>query len=215
MPLHFWLPGADANAPSHVSAILSGVLLQVGVYGFIRLAALMPHPPLWWGGTLLALGVLSAVLGIAFAAGQGDLKRLLAYSSVENAGIIVVGIGLATLGRSLDRPDWVVLGLGGALFQAYNQSLIKPLLFMGAGAIVHAGRTREMDLLGGLGKTMPRTFVLFLIGTLAICGLPPLNGFIGELFIYLGLFRTVLASTNWAWVGLAAPALALVRRLRW
>jgi hydrogenase-4 component B len=219
MPLHVWLPGAHANAPSHVSAILSGVLLKTGVYGLVRLAGLMPNPPLWWGGTLLVAGTLSAVLGIAFAAGQRDLKRLLAYSSIENVGIIVLGVGLATLGRSLDRPDWVVLGLGGALLHLLNHSLFKPLLFMGAGGVLRATHTREMDRLGGLAKSMPKTFVLFLIGAVAISGLPPLNGFVSELFLYIGLFRTVAdfgelsrvaTSAQWGWVTLAAPALALV-----
>jgi hydrogenase-4 component B len=211
MPLHVWLPGAHANAPSHVSAILSGVLLKTGIYGLVRLAGLVSAPPLWWGATLIVAGTLSAVLGIAFAAGQRDLKRLLAYSSIENVGIIVLGIGLATLGRSLDRHDWVVLGLAGAMLHLLNHSLFKPLLFMGAGGILHAAHTREIDLLGGLGKRMPRTFVLFLIGTVAIAGLPPLNGFISEFFLYIGLFRTVVGpAAGWSWVGLAAPALALV-----
>jgi hydrogenase-4 component B len=211
MPLHVWLPGAHANAPSHVSAILSGVLLKTGVYGLVRLTGLVPQPPLWWGGTLLVAGTVSAVFGIAFAAGQGDLKRLLAYSSIENVGIMVLGIGLAALGRSLGRPDWVVLGLGGALFHVLNHSVFKPLLFMAAGAVLHATHTRDMERLGGLGKVMPGTFVLFLIGAVAICGLPPLNGFVGELVLYIGLFRTALApSSGWGWVALAAPALALV-----
>jgi hydrogenase-4 component B len=211
IPLHVWLPGAHANAPSHVSAILSGVLLKTGVYGLVRLTAIMPDPPPWWGATLLVAGTLSAVVAIAFAAGQHDLKRLLAYSSVENVGIITLGLGLATLGRSLHRPDWVVLGLGGSLLHALNHSLFKPLLFMGAGGILHAAHTREMDFLGGLGKRMPKTFILFVIGAMAISGLPPLNGFVSELFIYIGLFRTMLAtSAEWGWVALAAPALALV-----
>ncbi len=210
MPLHVWLPGAHANAPSHVSAILSGVMLKAGLYGLVRVTALLPNPPAWWGVTLLVAGVLSAVLGICFATGQRDLKRLLAYSSIENVGIITLGLGLATLGRSLNRADWVVLGLGGALLHVLNHGLFKPLLFMGAGGILHAAHTRQMDLLGGLGKRMPRTSVLFVIGAVAISGLPPLNGFIGELFIYLGLFRTVTSTGGWGWVGLAAPALALV-----
>ena len=214
MPLHVWLPGAHANAPSHVSAVMSGVLLKTGVYGLVRIAALVPDPPVWWGATLLVAGALSAVLGISFAAGQRDLKRLLAYSSIENVGIIVLGIGLATLGRSLDRPDWVVLGLGGALLHVLNHSFFKPLLFMGAGSILHVTHTREMDLLGGLGKSMPRTFILFLIGAVAISGLPPLNGFVSELFLYIGLFKTAVAtSSGWGWVSLAAPALALVGAL--
>jgi hydrogenase-4 component B len=214
MPLHVWLPGAHANAPSHVSAVLSGVLLKTGVYGLVRVTALAPHPPAWWGATLLVAGAVSAVLGIAFAVGQRDLKRLLAYSSIENVGIIVLGVGLATLGRSLHRADLVVLGLGGALLHVINHSLFKPLLFMAAGGVLHVAHTREIDLLGGLGKRMPRMFVLFVIGAVAICGLPPLNGFIGELLLYVGLLRAVATSSRaWAAVGLGAPALALVGAL--
>ena len=214
MPLHVWLPGAHANAPSHVSAIFSGVMLKAGVYGLIRVAGLMNHPPIWCGATLLAAGTLSAFFGIVYAGGQRDIKRLLAYSSIENIGIIVMGLGLAALGRSLNRPDWIVLGLAGALLHVLNHSLFKPLLFFGAGAVLHATHTREMDLLGGLGIRMPRTFVLFLIGAVAICGLPPLNGFVSELFIYVGLFRTAVAMSGaWGWAALAAPVLALIGAL--
>lgn len=215
MPLHVWLPGAHANAPSHVSAILSGVLLKTGVYGIIRVAGLLPYPPAWWGGILLAVGGLTAVLGIAFAVAQHDYKRLLAYSSIENIGIIMIGIGLAVLGRAAGRPEWVVLGLGGALFHVINHSLFKPLLFFGAGAILHATGTRQMDLLGGLGKSMPKTFIVVSIGAVAICGLPPLNGFASEILIYIGLLKTAARSDggNWVWAALAAPALAAVGAL--
>jgi len=212
MPLHVWLPGAHANAPSHVSAVMSGVLLKTGVYGLVRVAGLLQAPPVWWGGTLLIAGTLSAVLGISFAVGQRDLKRLLAYSSIENVGIMVMGIGLATLGRALGRGDWVVLGLGGALLHVLNHGLFKPLLFLAAGSVVHAGHTRQIDLLGGLGRRMPRTFAVFLTAAVAICGLPPLNGFVSELVLYIGLFKTVVAGGR-GWVGLAAPALALAGAL--
>ena len=114
MPLHVWLPSAHAAAPSHVSAIMSGVLIKMGIYGLVRVTSLLPNPPLDWGGVVLGLGVVSGVLGVAFAIGQHDLKRLLAYHSIENIGIIVMGLGLALIGRSLGRADWVVLGLGGA-----------------------------------------------------------------------------------------------------
>src|ERR1051325_8309374 len=217
MPLHVWLPGAHANAPSHVSAILSGVLLKTGIYGRVRVCGLMPHPPLWWGGTLVVVGTVSAVFGIAFASEQRDLKRLLAYSSIENVGIIAMGIGVATLGRSMDRADLIVLGLGAALLHVINHSLFKPLLFLGAGAILHSAHTRQMDLLGGLGKKMPRTMALVVVGAIAICGLPPLNGFIGELLLYLGLFAMVVggggASGATSWAALGAVALALVGAL--
>src|SRR5207237_545667 len=123
--------------------------------------------------------------------GQHDLKRLLAYHSIENIGIIVIGFGLALVGRSLNRVDWVLLGLSGALLHVWNHALFKALLFLSAGSVIHAVHTQEIDHLGGLGKLMPRTMLCFLIGAVAICGLPPLNGFVSEFLIYLGLFRTL------------------------
>jgi len=215
MPFHVWLPDAHANAPSHVSALLSGIMLKMGIYGMIRIFGYLPSPPISWGAMLLFLGSVSGVLGIAFAIGQRDLKRLLAYSSVENIGIIVMGLGLAMVGRSVGRADWVLLGLAGSLLHVWNHSLFKPLLFMGAGSVVHAMRTREIERMGGLAKGMPGTSFLFLIGAVAIAGLPPLNGFVSELLIYLGLFRTLPAQGTPAWTvgALAAPALALIGAL--
>jgi len=215
MPLHVWLPGAHANAPSHVSALLSGVLLKAGIYGVMRVCGLVPEPPLWWGGVLLGIGAVSGVLGIALAVAQQDLKRLLAYSSIENIGIITIGVGLASVGRSLGRADLVALGLGGALFHVLNHSLFKPLLFFCAGSVLHATGTRRIAALGGLARTMPRTFALFALGAVAICGLPPLNGFAGELFLYVGLLRTasVDAARGSAWASVAAPALAMIGAL--
>ncbi len=212
MPLHLWLPGAHAAAPSHVSAIMSGVLLKTGIYGLVRISSLFPHPPLWWGALLLALGAASAVLGVAFAVGQHDVKRLLAYHSVENIGIICMGLGVALLGRSLGRWDLTALGLAGALLHVWNHSLFKALLFLSAGSVVHATGTREMDQLGGLARAMPSTALYFLVGAVAICGLPPLNGFVSELLVYLGLFREAAAPDGRLWLGgaFAAPALALV-----
>ena len=215
MPLHIWLPSSHANAPSHVSALLSGVIIKMGIYGLVRICSLLPAPPVWWGGLLLALGVISGVLGVAFAVGQHDLKRLLAYHSIENIGIIVMGLGLAMVGRSLGRVDWVVLGLGGALLHVWNHALFKSLLFLSAGSVIHAVHTREIDQLGGLAKAMPRTSLCFLIGAVAICGLPPLNGFVSELLIYLGLFRTlgIGGEVSWAGGAFAVPALALIGTL--
>jgi hydrogenase-4 component B len=210
MPFHFWLPSAHANAPSHISAILSGVVLKVGIYGLLRTLTLLPTPPVSWGGFVLLLGTLSAVLGVLFALGQHDLKRLLAYHSIENIGIILMGLGLALIGQARGRPAWVVLGLAGCLLHVWNHALFKSLLFLAAGSVIHAARTREIDLMGGVGKRMPRTALLFVVGAVAICGLPPLNGFVSELFIYLGLFRTLDGSSGAA---LAAPALALVGAL--
>ena len=215
MPLHVWLPSAHAIAPSHVSAILSGVLLKMGIYGIVRITSLFPHPPLEWGGTLLGLGVLSGVLGVAFAIGQHDLKRLLAYHSIENIGIIVMGVGLALVGKSLGRVEWIVLGLSGALLHVWNHALFKALLFLSAGSVIHVVHTREIDHLGGLAKKMPRTALCFLVGAVAICGLPPLNGFVSEFLIYLGLFGTLGNGDGPSFAGaaFAAPMLALIGAL--
>jgi len=215
MPLHVWLPSAHAIAPSHVSALMSGVIIKMGIYGIVRFTALLPQPPLEWGGLLLGLGVVSGVLGVAFAIGQHDLKRLLAYHSIENIGIIIMGLGLALIGRSLGQADWVVLGLAGALLHVWNHALFKALLFLSAGSVIHTVHTREMDRLGGLAKMMPRTALAFLVGAVAICGLPPLNGFVSEFLIYLGLFRTLGLDGGPAYAGaaFAAPALALIGAL--
>jgi len=215
MPLHVWLPSAHAVAPSHVSAIMSGVNIKMGIYGLVRITSFLPHPPREWGILLLGLGVASGVLGVLFAIGQHDLKRLLAYHSIENIGIIVMGLGLALIGRSSNRADWVVLGLGGALLHVWNHALFKALLFLSAGSVIHAVHTREIDHLGGLGKAMPRTSFCFLIGAVAICGLPPLNGFVSEFLIYLGLFRTLVdgEGTSFTGASFAAPALALIGAL--
>ena len=208
-PFHFWLPGAHAGAPSHVSAVMSGVMLKVGLYGILRITSLYGAPPAWWGGLLLVLGATSALYGAALAAGQNDLKRLLAYSSIENVGIISTGIGVALLGRSAARPEWVALGLGGALLHVLFHSLFKPLLFLGAGAVIHGTGTREMDLMGGLLKKMPKTGAAFAIGCAAVAALPPLNGFFSEFLVYLGLLRAFSGPGEALLAGFAAPALAL------
>jgi hydrogenase-4 component B len=215
MPLHVWLPGAHAMAPSHVSAILSGVMIKIGIYGLVRITSLLPSQPLEWGTIVLALGAVSGVLGVAFAIGQHDIKRLLAYHSIENIGIILMGLGLAMIGRSLGRPDWVILGLGGCLLHVWNHALFKALLFLSAGSVIHVTHTREIDHLGGLAKSMRWTSLCFLVGAVAICGLPPLNGFVSELFIYLGLFSTLGSpqAASFPAVAFTAPALALIGAL--
>ncbi len=212
MPLHIWLPSSHALAPSHVSAIMSGVIIKMGIYGLVRILSLLPQPPWQWGATLLGFGALSGVLGVAFAIGQHDLKRLLAYHSIENIGIIVMGIGLALVGKSLDRVEWIVLGLGGGLLHVWNHALFKALLFLSAGSVIRAVHTRELDRLGGLAKRMPWTALSFLVGAVAICGLPPLNGFVSEWLIYLGLFSALGLDGGPSFLGavLAAPALALI-----
>jgi hydrogenase-4 component B len=214
-PLHVWLPPAHASAPSHVSALMSGVLIKMGVYGMVRVTWLFDAPPLWWGGLLLGLGVLSGVLGVAFALGQHDYKRLLAYHSIENIGIIFMGLGVAVCGKAVGDPRWIVLGLAGALLHTWNHGLFKTLLFLAAGAVLHRTHTREMDHLGGLAKRMPLTALGFTVGAVAICGLPPLNGFVSELFIYLGLFGSLSATVPERWLPavVGIPALALIGAL--
>jgi hydrogenase-4 component B len=215
MPLHVWLPSAHAIAPSHVSALLSGVILKMGIYGLVRVTSLFPHPPPAWGATLLVLGGVSGVLGVAFAISQHDLKRLLAYHSIENIGIILLGIGLALVGRSLGQADWVILGLAGGLLHVWNHALFKALLFISAGSVIHATGTRAIDQLGGLAKRMPWTGQCFLVGAVAICGLPPLNGFVSEFLIYLGLFGTLGLDNGPSFAGaaFAVPALAMIGAL--
>jgi hydrogenase-4 component B len=187
----------------------------MGIYGLVRLSGIFERPPVGWGLALLALGVVSAVLGVAFALGQHDLKRLLAYHSVENIGIIVMGLGLALVGRVLDRPALAALGLAGALLHTWNHGLFKALLFLGAGSVIHATGTREIDRLGGLAKKMPKTALAFLIGAVAISGLPPLNGFVSELLIYLGMLSATIDDLGAVGLGIAfgVPALAMVGAL--
>ncbi|HHY85870.1 MAG TPA: NADH-quinone oxidoreductase subunit H [Verrucomicrobia bacterium] len=206
-PLHIWLPSAHANAPSHVSAILSGVAIKMGVYGLVRFSGWLPVPEA--GGWVVAvLGVVSAVLGVAFALGQHDLKRLLAYHSVENVGIILIGLGFAMIAAHHGHPAWGALALAGGLLHVWNHGLFKGLLFLGAGSVLHATGTREMSRLGGLWKAMPWTAGCFGLGAAAISALPPLNGFVSEWLVYLGLFDAVNAHDTVAW--LAIPAIVLL-----
>jgi hydrogenase-4 component B len=215
MPLHVWLPSSHAIAPSHVSALMSGVIIKMGIYGLVRITSLLPQPPLEWGSILLALGAISGVLGVTYAIGQHDLKRLLAYHSIENIGIIVMGVGLALIGRALGQVEWIVLGLSGGLLHVWNHALFKALLFLSAGSVIHAAHTREIDHVGGLAKRMPLTAIAFVLGAVAICGLPPLNGFVSEFLIYLGLFHTlgIEESASYPGAAFAAPALALIGAL--
>ena len=191
-PLHIWLPSGHANAPSHVSAILSGVMIKMGIYGLVRFSGWLPTPETA-GWTVAALGVVSAVLGVAFALGQHDLKRLLAYHSVENIGIILIGLGFAMIASAHGHPAWGRLALAGGLLHVWNHGLFKALLFFGAGSVLHATGTREMSRLGGLWHAMPWTAGLFGLGAMAIAGLPPLNGFVSEWLVFLGLFDAIPA----------------------
>ena len=210
MPLHVWLPGAHAAAPSNVSALMSGVMIKVGIYGLIRVTGYFAVIPPWWGWTILGLGTVSALLGVAFAIAQHDIKRLLAFHSVENIGIILLGIGTALLGRSYHDPAMVTLGLTGALLHVINHGLFKGLLFLSAGSMIHATGSRKLTDYGGLLRTMPLTGLCFLGGAAAICGLPPLNGFVSEWLVYLGIFQAAQAAAPAPSVALLAlPILAM------
>ncbi|WP_236021950.1 proton-conducting transporter transmembrane domain-containing protein [Geomesophilobacter sediminis] len=208
MPLHIWLPSAHANAPSHVSALLSGVMLKMGIYGLLRVTTFFPERPLWLGAVLLSAGIVSAILGISLAAAQKDLKRLLAYSSIENLGIVAAALGSAFIGEATGNPRLAFLALTGGLFHILNHSLFKPLLFFSAGSVMHATGTRDLDLMGGLARKMPKSALLSAVGVVAICGLPPGNGFVSEFFIYLGWLSE--ATAPFPILALAAPLLALV-----
>lgn len=206
IPLHIWLPEAHPAAPSHVSAVMSGVMIKMGVYGLLRVLAILGAPPSWWGGLLIAVGAVSAAAGVLFAMAQHDLKRLLAWSSIENIGIITMGIGLGLLGRALSNPSLAALGYGGALLHVVNHAFFKGLLFMSAGSVLHSAGTAELEALGGLLKKMPFTAFFFFFGSAAACALPPLNGFTGEFLIYLGAFKNSGAAEPAAFPALIAIA---------
>jgi hydrogenase-4 component B len=185
VPFHVWLPEAHPAAPAHVSALLSAVMIKVGVYGLLRVLPLLGEPPLWWGFTLLALGMASAILGVLFALAQRDLKRMLAYSSIENIGLVTIALGIGWMGRSIGSREVAALGFAAALLHVVNHALFKGVLFLSAGSVVHGAGTADMDRLGGLIRRQPATARAFLAGSLAICGLPPWNGFASELLIML------------------------------
>ena len=185
VPLHVWLPEAHPVAPSNISALMSGVMLKTAVYGIVRVAFdLQRDLPWWWGAVILVLGLVSAVLGVLYALMQHDLKRLLAYHSVENIGIILIGVGLSMIFRSSGLPLLAALALTAALYHTLNHALFKGLLFMGAGAVLQSTGERDMERMGGLIHRMPWTAALFLAGCLSISALPPFNGFVSEWLIF-------------------------------
>ncbi|MBF0500694.1 MAG: hydrogenase [Candidatus Riflebacteria bacterium] len=206
IPFHVWLPEAHPAAPSHVSALMSGVMIKTGIYGIVRILYFLGHPSPWWGWLLITIGLVSGVLGILFALSQNDIKKLLAYCSVENIGIIAMGLGLGLLGLSLGNRDVAVLGFAGGLLHVLNHAVFKGLLFLGSGAVLEQTGTRDMDRMGGLLKRMPYTGATFLVGCLSICGLPPFNGFISEFFIYFAAFAAVLNGS----LSLAVPGLFII-----
>jgi hydrogenase-4 component B len=190
-PFHVWLPHAHPAAPSHISAVMSGVMIKTGIYGIIRIYSVLGTHTMIFGEIVLIAGMVSGILGVVYALGQHDLKRLLAYHSVENIGIILIGLGFGMIGVAAGQPVMAVLGFAGGLLHVLNHSIFKSLLFMGAGMVIQKTGTAAIDALGGLIKNMKVTGITFLIGSLAISGLPPFNGFVSEFFIYMGGFRGV------------------------
>jgi hydrogenase-4 component B len=190
VPLHIWLPVAHPVAPSNVSALLSGVIIKTGIYGLVRVVFdFLGSPPLWWGVVVLVAGTISAVLGVLYALMEHDLKRLLAYHSIENIGIILMGLGASLMFLRSNHPVLATLAVIAGLYHTINHAAFKGLLFLGAGAILHATHTRNMEEMGGLAKRMPQTALFFLIGAVAISALPPLNGFVSEWLTYQALLQ--------------------------
>jgi len=205
IPLHSWLPRAHPAAPSHVSGVMSGVMIKMGIYGIFRVVSLLQNDLMTIGIIVLAVGVVSGLLGVIMAIMQHDLKKLLAYHSIENIGIIGIGIGVGILGKAIGDDYLMILGLAGALLHNLNHALFKSLLFFTAGNIFYATHTVNMDSLGGLVNKMKYTSTAFLIGALAISGIPPFNGFISEFLIYSGILHHLPAATFWmSLVGVAA-----------
>jgi formate hydrogenlyase subunit 3/multisubunit Na+/H+ antiporter MnhD subunit len=192
VPAHVWLPEAHPVAPSHASALMSGAMIKVGIYGLVRILTMLGTPASWWGWLLIAVGASSGVLGVLFALAQHDLKRLLAYHSVENVGIILIGIGAGVLGLATGVVPLAVIGFAAGLLHVVNHSIFKGLLFLGAGAVQHAAHTLDLEELGGLLQRMPWTAAIFLIGATAIVGLPPLNGFVSEFLLFYAGFVAVM-----------------------
>jgi hydrogenase-4 component B len=192
IPLHVWLPRAHPAAPSHVSALMSGVMVKLGVYGLLRVGLDWLGPgPAWWGATVLLAGAVSAVVGVLYALVDRDLKRLLAFSTIENVGIILIGLGAGMLFHTAGLETLALLGLAAALYHAANHAVFKALLFLAAGAVAHATGTRDIEALGGLIKRMPWTAGAFLLGSAAIAALPPLNGFVSEWLTFQALLQNL------------------------
>ena len=195
-PFHSWLPQAHPAAPSNVSALMSGGMIKIGIFGIVKVGLDLlsgTEVQLWWGIVVLVIGALSSVLGVAYALAEHDIKKLLAYHSVENIGIILLGIGIGFMGVAMKQPVLAGLGLMAGLYHLFNHAMFKGLLFLGAGSVLYSTGTRNMQILGGLGKVMPVTGMCFLLGSLAISAIPPLNGFVSEWFTYQSLISTAMA----------------------
>jgi formate hydrogenlyase subunit 3/multisubunit Na+/H+ antiporter MnhD subunit len=214
VPLHVWLPEAHPAAPSPVSALMSGVMLKTALYGLLRVGFdLLDTQAWWWGVVALAVGLMTAFYGVAFAAVQTDMKRLLAYSSIENLGILLAGLGLAIVFRAYGMPTLAALALLATLYHSLNHAVFKSLLFLATGAVMHATRQRSLGKLGGLVRRMPWVAGVALVGTLALAGLPPLNGFASEWMLFQAFLLTPALPNSYLNmfipVGTAALALAV------
>jgi hydrogenase-4 component B len=196
VPFHVWLPEAHPAAPSHVSALMSGVMIKMGLYGILRVVTFLGPPAPWWGLTLAGLGLLTGLVGVALALVQRDMKRLLAYSSIENMGVIGLALGVGLWAWASGLAAVAVLATTAGLLHIWNHTLMKGLMFFAAGSVLHGTGTRDMEKLGGLMKRMPWTASAMLLGAVAIAALPPLNGFVSEWLLYLGLLRAGLATSD-------------------
>jgi formate hydrogenlyase subunit 3/multisubunit Na+/H+ antiporter MnhD subunit len=216
VPLHVWLPEAHPAAPSPVSALMSGVMLKTAIYGLLRVTFdLLPEVQVWWGGLALAMGLITALYGVVFAAVQSDMKRLLAYSSIENIGFIVAGIGLSVVFLGYDQRGLAALALTAALYHSLNHALFKSALFLGTGSVLHATGERALGKLGGLIHRMPWVAALTLVAALAIAGIPPLNGFVSEWLLLQAFLLSPSLPQGWfnMVIPVAAGALALAAAL--
>jgi formate hydrogenlyase subunit 3/multisubunit Na+/H+ antiporter MnhD subunit len=195
VPFHTWLPHAHPAAPTHISGIMSGVMIKMGIYGILRVLLYAQSDLLTIGIIILVISVISGIAGVGTAIIQHDLKKLLAYHSIENIGIIGIGIGTGMIGVATKNDLLAILGFGGGILHVLNHSLFKSLLFYSTGSVYMNTHTREIDKLGGLIKKMPHTAILFLVASIAICGLPPFNGFVSEFIIYNGFAESMISST--------------------
>ena len=216
IPLHIWLPSAHPAAPSHVSALMSGVMIKTGIYMMIKIFLdIFTDAPLWWGLAILIIGSVSSLLGVLYALTEHDLKRLLAYHSIENIGIILLGLGSALAFASLNMPGLAIVGVAAALFHTLNHATFKSLLFLGAGSVISQTHTRNIEEYGGLIKYMPQTAFFFLVGSMAISALPPFNGFFSEWLTFQALFKGMTsldAGAKWVFL-ISAGSLALTSGL--
>jgi hydrogenase-4 component B len=210
VPFHTWLPHAHPAAPSHVSGMMSGILIKTGIYGILRILLLIPENHLAVGYMILLISLITGIYGVLLATVQHNIKKLLAYHSVENIGIIGIGIGIGAIGNGLHMPFLSYAGYAGALLHTLNHSLFKSLLFYNTGTIYIANHTHYIDQMGGLIKKIPQTAMLFLLSALAICGLPPFNGFVSEFLIYTGLFNAISSGHSASVIVLAIIGLSFI-----